>query len=238
MIHGKKISWSYRGKHPILNEVSFELHKGAITAFMGHSGAGKTTLLKCVAQLNAAYEGLITYDGCDMRHFDAKRRASTIGFVPQQYHLFCHLNVLDNCSYALIRVQGVEKKEAEEWAMKTLRSLGIDSLWRSYPSELSGGQQQRVAIARALVLRPEILLLDEPTSALDPDSKKSLERLLLQLKSQGITFALSSHDMPFLRRVMDHAYFLEQGQLVEEWDCRSDDAVMSEKMGRFLIDCA
>ena len=104
----------------------------------------------------------------------------------------------------------------------------------SFPSQLSGGQQQRVAIARALVLRPEILLLDEPTSALDPESKKDLESLLLELNAKGITIALSSHDMPFIRKIMDYVYFMEQGELIEEWDQKMESLASKEKIKHFL----
>lgn len=237
MIYGKKISWNYKSKKgslPVLKEISFELKKGRITTFMGQSGAGKTTLLKCVANLHSSYEGVITCNGEDIRKFDPVERASRIGFVLQQFHLFPHLSVLGNCTYALVNAMGMEETEAEKRAIGTLDSLGMENFIQAFPSQLSGGQQQRVAIARALVLHPHILLLDEPTSALDPESKLSLESLLLDLNKKGITIALSSHDMPFIRKMMDVVYFMEQGELIEEWDRTTDDLSSKERIKQFL----
>lgn len=237
MICGKKISWNYKSKKQsplILKEVSFELRKGRITTFMGQSGAGKTTLLKCVANLHAHYEGVITCDGKDIKNLNSIERASTIGFVLQQFHLFPHLSVLKNCTYALVKAMGMIETDAEKRAIEILDVLNMQSFIHAFPSQLSGGQQQRVAIARALVLQPKILLLDEPTSALDPESKKSLESLLLELNARGLTLVVSSHDMPFIRRIMDYVYFMENGELIEEWDREIHDLSSKEKIKQFL----
>lgn len=237
MICGKNISWKYKSKKGsslVLKDVSFEIRKGRITTFMGQSGAGKTTLLKCIANLYSEYEGIITCNGNDITNFNALERATTIGFVLQQFHLFSHLSVLKNCTYALINTMKIEEAEAEKMASETLNVLSMQRFIHSFPSQLSGGQQQRVAIARALVLRPEILLLDEPTSALDPESKKDLESLLLELNAKGITIALSSHDMPFIRKIMDYVYFMEQGELIEEWDQKIEALASKEKIKQFL----
>ena len=129
----------------------------------------------------------------------------------------------------------IEESESERRALETLSALCMEKFINSMPSQLSGGQQQRVAIARALVLRPQILLLDEPTSALDPESKKDLELLLLELNAKGITIALSSHDMPFIRKVMDYIYFMEQGELIEEWDQKVEALESKHKIKHFLI---
>lgn len=236
MICGQKISWQYKGKRSplILKGVSFELRKGRITTFMGQSGAGKTTLLKCIANLNAHYEGVITCDGADIRRLSPLQRASTIGCVLQQFHLFPHFSVLKNCTYALIKVMGMPQAEAEKEAVGILESLKMDTFIHCFPSQLSGGQQQRVAIARAMCLHPQVLLLDEPTSALDPDSKKSLESLLLDLNARGITLAISSHDMPFIKKVMDYVYFMEKGEIFEEWDKNTSRLASTQKIKQFL----
>ncbi|CCB85570.1 MULTISPECIES: amino acid ABC transporter ATP-binding protein [Parachlamydia] len=237
MISGKNIVWKYKhkkGSTLILDDVSFELKPGRITTFMGHSGAGKTTLLKCIANLHSAYEGLITCNGKDVKTLSSIERATSIGFVLQQFHLFPHLTVLQNCTYAPIHAMGMCPAEAERKAIEILTSLGMHAHIHAYPSQLSGGQQQRVAIARALVLHPEVLLLDEPTSALDPESKKNLEDLLLDLNARGITIALSSHDMPFIRRIMDCVYFMEKGELVEEWDKHTEELSSKQKIKQFL----
>lgn len=238
MIYAKNISWKYRNKKgsvQVLKQVSFEVRKGRITTFMGQSGAGKTTLLKCIANLHPHYEGSITCNGFDIKKFSSVQRASTIGFVLQQFHLFPHLSVLKNCTYALVNAIGLEEAEAEQRAIEIVNLLGMQPFIHAFPSQLSGGQQQRVAIARALVLRPEVLLLDEPTSALDPESKKCLETLLLDLNARGITLALSSHDMPFIRKIMDYIYFMEQGELIEEWDRQCEDLSSKEKIKQFLL---
>src|SRR5262249_32677441 len=154
MILGKNISWRYKlksGCSLILKEISFELRKGRMTTFMGQSGAGKTTLLKCIANLHSHYEGSITYDGKEIRQLNSVERASAIGFVPQQFHLFPHFSVLKNLTYALVKTIGVAAKEAEHKALKMLELLQMYPFAQAFPSQLSGGQQQRVAIARALV---------------------------------------------------------------------------------------
>lgn len=236
MITGKEIICSFGGRKKraaILDRVSFSVEEGRITTFMGKSGAGKTTLLKCIANLHAHYEGVITVGNRDLKKLTALERATTIGYVFQQFHLFPHLTVLQNCTFALREALEM-KEEAAELAEQTLDLLGMSSHLHALPGQLSGGQAQRAAIARALVLRPKIVLLDEPTSALDPESKKSLESLLLDLRAQGITLAISSHDMPFIRKVLDRVYYLEEGRVVEEWDARCDGLSSKEKIQHFL----
>lgn len=220
MIKGKNLVLK-----PILKNICFELRKGRITSFIGQSGAGKTTLLKCIANLNSHYEGCIAIDGKDLKGLPSIERASSVGFVHQQFHLFPHLTVLQNCTYALKKVLGLQDEEASLRSLEILESLGMKEHASAYPNFLSGGQQQRAAIARALALRPKVLLFDEPTSALDPNSKQGLLAVLQNLKEMGITIALSTHDMPFIRQIMDCIYFLENGELVEEWiageECRN-----------------
>jgi ABC-type polar amino acid transport system ATPase subunit len=237
MILGKNVTSYYKhkkGDKLILNQVSFELKQNRITTFIGKSGAGKTTLLKCIAHLQREYEGLITCGGKDLKNLSSLERATNIGFVLQQFHLFPHFTALQNCTYALKKVMGI-KDEAEERATATLTLLGISPFIHAYPSQLSGGQQQRVAIARALVMQPKILLLDEPTSALDPESKKDLAKVLRELHDKGVTLALSSHDMPFIRKIMDRIYYLEEGSLVEECDVCIEDPFSKEKISQFLF---
>ena len=230
MIKGKKISWSY-GSQPILKNISFAAGKEKITSFMGPSGSGKTTLLKCIANLYSGFEGEILLEGTEVRNFNHIQRGGMIGFVHQQFHLFPHFTVLKNCTHALVN-RGV--KDAEAICTKALTDLRMGNFLDAYPIQLSGGQQQRVAIARALVLSPKVLLLDEPTSALDPDSKKGLENLFFDLCKKGITIAFSSHDMAFIQKVAHHIYFLENGELVESWDCLSEDVVSKPKIEQFL----
>jgi ABC-type polar amino acid transport system ATPase subunit len=237
MIAGKQLSLQYKNKNgPLLalNEVSFELKEGRITTFMGQSGAGKTTLLKCIANLHLQYEGMITCDERDLKTLRPIERATTVGFVLQQFHLFPHLTALQNCTLALVEVQGVSEEEAKDKAVEFLRLLGLEPFYKRFPSQLSGGQQQRVAIARALALSPKVLLLDEPTASLDPESKKSLEILLLELNAKGVTIALSSHDMPFIHKIMDYIYFMENGTIIETWDYKNEALISKPKIQQFL----
>lgn len=237
MISGKNISYQFKTKNgstPILDQISFELSPNRITAFIGKSGAGKTTLLKCIAHLLPHYEGVITCGGQNLKDLTPTARALEVGFVLQQFHLFPHLTVLQNCTHALKKIVGL-KEEAINRSIETLTLLGMMPHIHAYPSQLSGGQQQRVAIARALVLRPKILLLDEPTSALDPENKKSLESILFDLQAKGVTLAFSSHDLPFIRKMMDRIYYLEGGRLIETCDLRTEDPLQKEKIGPFLF---
>ncbi len=237
MITGHQVVWKYKNKKLVQNSLdhaSFTIPKGRITTFMGYSGAGKTTLLKCMANLNAHYEGLIAWKGQDLKSLTSIERAALTGFVFQQFHLFPHFSVLENCTYALVKTLLMSESEAISRSMEMLKSLGMDIFLHMFPSELSGGQQQRVAIARALVLQPEVLLLDEPTSALDPESKKNLENLLLDLNKQGMTIVLSSHDMPFIKKMKDYVYFMEKGKIVEEFDQQAEEKCNNTRINYFL----
>ena len=222
-------------KKPILKEISLEIPANRITLLLGKSGSGKTSLLRCLAQLETAYEGDISCGGKKLRELSSKERCQLLGFVPQSYALFPHRNVLDNCAHALRVVFGESKAAAYEKAEEVLRWLEMDLFLQRYPHELSGGQQQRVAIARALVLNPLFLLFDEPTSALDPENTERLIEILQRLRSAGRGLVISSQDMTFAKRILDRAYFLEQGALVENYCQAETDAVAEEsKLYQFL----
>lgn len=226
---------AYKGKKPFaLQNISFELQQGRITTFMGPSGAGKTTLLHCMANLHKEYDGEITVNGKDLRTLSPLERASHVGFVLQQCALFPHLTVLQNCVQPLVKVLKLQEDLARSSALRMLSLLGMANFKDALPAQLSGGQQQRVAIARALVLNPEVLLLDEPTSALDPESKLCLVGVLKELNQKGITIGLSSHDMPFIQRMLDCIYFMEEGAIIETYDCRHECLQSKSKINRFL----
>ena len=131
-------------------------------------------------------------------------------------------------------MQGISEEKAKEKAAELLRLLGLEPFTSAFPSQLSRGQQQRVALARALALSPKVLLLDEPTSSLDPESKQSLEKLLLELNAKGVTIALSSHDMPFIHKIMDYINFMENGTIIEAWDHQNEAFVSKPKIQQFL----
>ncbi len=199
---------------PILSDISCELLPGRITSFIGKSGAGKTTLLKALSGLVPISEGIVTINGKELSSLSAQEQSQEIGFVFQDFNLFAHLTVLENCIDPLL-VQGMPYDQAEKRAREILQELGIQEFEKKYPQELSGGQQQRVAIARALCLKPKALLLDEPTASLDPENTDILVGILQELAAQGMTIGLSSQDMSFIRKIVDRVYYLEAGTITE-----------------------
>ncbi len=221
MIIGKDICLVYKAneqQRAILKSVSFEMTRGKVTALIGKSGAGKTSLLRCLVGLETTFDGLLSCDGCDVRLLAAKERACLIGYVAQNYNLFPHLTVLQNCTLALETVFGIPIEIAQEKAIVQLTFVGMSNYTSSYPSQLSGGQKQRIAIARALCLGPNVLVLDEPTSALDPENIARIVTLIKQLASQGMTIVLSSQDMQFVGMVFDCIYLVEDGMIIEVYD--------------------
>lgn len=224
MIIGKNICLKYKvnkQEKVILKNVSFEVTRGNVTALIGKSGAGKTSLLRCLVGLETTFDGLLVCDGYDVHLLAAKERACMIGYVAQNYNLFLHLTVLQNCTLALQTVFGASAETAQEKAIAQLTRVGMNDYVSAYPSQLSGGQKQRVAIARALCLGPKVLVLDEPTSALDPENVASIVALMRQLGSQGMTLVVSSQDMQFVEQVFDYIYLVEDGMITETCN-RSD----------------
>ena len=233
MIYSKNLNLILQ-KKKILQGISCHIKKAKITTFIGNSGGGKTSLLKCMATLYTDYQGDIIVNGIDLKHVLPKERAQLVGFVFQQFNLFPHMTVLQNCMHPLQSVLNISKIIAEEKALKILDMLGMLEHKDSHPAQLSGGQQQRVAIARALALGPQVLLLDEPTSALDPQSSKSLQDILKNLCNSGVTIVLSSHDMAFVRGVSDEIYFVEAGTIVDSHDTEKSIIDPESKIGAFL----
>ena len=189
------------GNRKLFNKLSFELRRGTITCITGKSGIGKSTLLECIAQLRTIYDGTISCAGKDLKMMPASERASLIGFVFQQFNLFPHMTVIENCMQPLMVTQNISNERAYTQAQRMLTSLGMQEYRDAYPIRLSGGQQQRVALARALCLQPQVLCLDEPTSALDADNSQLLADLLRQLSSHGTTIVCTSHDDAFINEL-------------------------------------
>lgn len=206
-----------RDNQILLNSISCILSTSRITTFIGKSGAGKTTLLKALIGLMPADEGSIISNGQKITELSPAQKAQECGFVFQEFNLFPHFSVLENCLNPL-RVQRVAAQEAEKRALKILEQLDMRAFINKYPAQLSGGQQQRVAIARALVLNPRVLLLDEPTASLDPLNTDILVTILKQLAREGLTIILSSQDMSFVRKVFDRVYYLQDGTIAEYCD--------------------
>ncbi|MFJ1601185.1 amino acid ABC transporter ATP-binding protein [Streptomyces sp. NPDC088261] len=201
----------------ILRDVSLDVPQHTVTALIGASGSGKSTLLRCANLLEEIDDGAIFLDGEEITDPradpDAVRRR--IGVVFQAYNLFPHMTVLQNVTLAPRRVLGVERAEAEAAARELLARLGLADKAGEYPDRLSGGQQQRAAIVRALAVRPRLLLLDEITAALDPELVGEVLSVVRDLKGEGMTMVLATHEMGFAREVADQVCFLDDGVVLE-----------------------
>ncbi|TDU82292.1 amino acid ABC transporter ATP-binding protein (PAAT family) [Kribbella voronezhensis] len=205
------------GSNVVLDRFSLEVEAGECVVLIGASGSGKSTLLRCVNLLETVDDGVIELDGYDITdpRVDADGVRSGIGIVFQAYNLFPHLTVLDNVTLAPIRVHGVPRDVARTRGLEMLDRVGLAAKATARPDELSGGQQQRAAIARALVNSPKLMLLDEVTSALDPELVGEVLDLLRELKTDGMTMLLCTHEMAFARDVADQVCFLDNGRLLE-----------------------
>lgn len=201
----------------ILDNISCSLQPGRITSFIGKSGAGKTTLLKALVGLVPVDQGEIVVNNQKVDAMSPRKRSEEIGYVFQDFNLFPHCTVLENCVDPLI-VHGVPYDKAKERALAVLKDFDMHNFAHKYPSELSGGQQQRVAIARSLCLKPRVLLLDEPTASLDPFNTDILITILRSLVASGLIIGLSSQDMTFVRKIFDFVYYIEAGKIVESCD--------------------
>lgn len=205
----------------ILDNITLECSPGTITTLIGKSGAGKTSLLKCIGQLDRTYTGLIEFDAQDLRNYNYGEKAELVGFVFQQYNLFPHMTIIENCSNPLRIVKKYDKQKAEKIACEMLEKFGLKNLANSYPVNLSGGQQQRAAIIRTLCFNPKIICLDEPSAALDPENTALLKAVLKELADTGATIILSSQDMPFVKSIADTIVLIENGQIIEKCDIKN-----------------
>jgi polar amino acid transport system ATP-binding protein len=206
------------GERPVLAGVDLDVAEHEVVTVIGASGSGKSTLLRCADLLETVDDGQVLLDGEDVTdpRVDADAVRRRIGVVFQAYNLFPHLSVLDNVTLAPRRVHGVPRAEAEERARELLARIGLADQAGSYPDQLSGGQQQRTAIVRALAVRPRLLLLDEVTSALDPELVGEVLELVREVKGQGMTILMATHEMAFARSAADRVVFLDGGRVLEE----------------------
>ncbi|RKR75101.1 amino acid ABC transporter ATP-binding protein [Frondihabitans australicus] len=206
------------GHQPVLRGIDLTLHPHEVIAVIGASGSGKSTLLKTVNLLEGIDDGQILVKGDDISdpRIDVDAARAKIGVVFQQFNLFPHLSVIDNVTLALRKVHGVPRAEAEETGHRLLERIGLGQFATAYPDRLSGGQQQRVAIVRAIAHTPELILLDEVTSALDPQLVGEVLDLVTELKEQGATILMTTHEMSFARHVADRIVFLHRGEIVEQ----------------------
>ncbi len=217
MIKVEKLNKKF-GNNEVLRDISTEIAKGEVVAIIGPSGSGKSTFLRCLNVLETPTSGDIVIDGHHLTDpkTPIQQMRQQIGMVFQHFHLFPHLTVLDNLTYAPIKAKGVKKKVAEEKARELLKKVGLLNKESAFPSSLSGGQKQRVAIARALAMEPELMLFDEPTSALDPEMVKEVLDVMKDLAHSGMTMVVVTHEMGFAREVADRILFLDHGVLLEE----------------------
>ena len=205
------------GDFQVLNNINLEVNKGEKIVVCGPSGSGKSTMIRCINRLEEHQEGKIIVDGTELtgnvKNIDTVRRE--VGMVFQQFNLFPHLSILDNCTLAPIWVRKMPKAEATELAMRYLKRVQIEDQVHKYPNQLSGGQQQRAAIARALCMQPRLMLFDEPTSALDPEMIKEVLDVMIGLAQDGMTMLVVTHEMGFAKEVADRIVFMDEGQIVE-----------------------
>ncbi|WFU43638.1 amino acid ABC transporter ATP-binding protein [Bradyrhizobium sp. CB82] len=208
----------YFGGFHALKNINFRVGNGERIVLCGPSGSGKSTLVRCINQLETVQSGTIIVDGIDLtagrKNVDAVRME--VGMVFQQFNLFPHMTVLENCMLAPLKVRGVSRDEARATAKRLLARVQIGEHAEKYPAQLSGGQQQRVAIARALCMNPKIMLFDEPTSALDPEMVKEVLDTMISLAAGGVTMVCVTHEMGFARAVADRVVFMADGEIVEE----------------------
>jgi ABC-type polar amino acid transport system ATPase subunit len=206
------------GTFQALKNVDLTIARGEKLVICGPSGSGKSTLIRTINALESFQEGSILVDGIELTRKPEAVEAvrQRVGMVFQQFNLFPHLTVIENCTLALRLVRGISQKEANERALHYLSKVRIPDQAHKFASQLSGGQQQRVAIARALCMQPDIMLFDEPTSALDPEMVKEVLDTMTQLAGEGMTMAVVTHEMGFARQVADRVVFMDRGEIVEQ----------------------
>lgn len=208
----------FYGEFQALKDINLTVAEGDRIVICGPSGSGKSTLIRCINRLEEHQGGSINVLGTELddnvTHIHQIRRE--VGMVFQNFNLFPHLTVLENCTLAPMLSRKVPQAEAEETAMKYLERVHIPEQAEKFPGELSGGQQQRVAIARALCMKPKILLFDEPTSALDPEMISEVLDVMIALAKEGMTMLCVTHEMGFAKQVADRVVFMDEGEIVEQ----------------------
>jgi general L-amino acid transport system ATP-binding protein len=210
------------GDFQVLKDIDLEVAQKQKIVVCGPSGSGKSTLIRCINRLEEHQKGKIIVDGIELTENtkNIEHIRAEVGMVFQQFNLFPHLSILDNCTLAPIWVKKIPKKKAEESALKQLEAVKISDQANKFPGQLSGGQQQRAALARALCMEPKIMLFDEPTSALDPEMIKEVLDAMVALAKAGMTMIVVTHEMGFAKEVADEVIFMDEGMIVEKADTK------------------
>jgi general L-amino acid transport system ATP-binding protein len=216
IIQMEKVS-KWFGDFQALKDIDLEVAQKQKIVVCGPSGSGKSTLIRCINRLEEHQKGKIVVDGVELTENtkNIEHIRAEVGMVFQQFNLFPHLSILDNCTLAPIWVKKIPKLKAEELAMRQLEAVKISDQVKKFPGQLSGGQQQRAALARALCMEPKIMLFDEPTSALDPEMIKEVLDAMVNLAKAGMTMIVVTHEMGFAKEVADEVIFMDEGMIVE-----------------------
>ncbi|MUK89768.1 ATP-binding cassette domain-containing protein [Ornithinibacillus sp. L9] len=211
------------GDNTVLKNITATIGQGEVVAVIGPSGSGKSTFLRCLNLLEQPSSGKVWFQDQEITNSKINKMEirKNIGMVFQHFHLFPHMTVLENVTYAPIKVKKLKREQANEVGKELLAKVGLTDKEASYPNRLSGGQKQRVAIARALAMDPDVMLFDEPTSALDPEMVKEVLDVMKDLTQTGMTMVVVTHEMNFAREVADRIMFLDDGKLMEEGEPES-----------------
>ena len=217
MIEVKGLKKEFNGLK-VLNGINYTINQGEKIVVIGPSGSGKSTFLRCLNLLEEPTGGEIWFDGTNITdpQNDINKMRQKMGMVFQHFNLFPHMTVLDNITFAPVRLKMQTKAEAKENALRLLRRIGLEDKADEYPNRRSGGQKQRIAIVRALAMNPEVMLFDEPTSALDPEMVGEVLDLIRELADEGMTMVIVTHEMGFAREVGTKILFLDEGLIKEE----------------------
>jgi polar amino acid transport system ATP-binding protein len=206
------------GEHQVLKDIDLSVKPGEVIVILGPSGCGKSTLLRCLNGLEVAHGGSLKFIGRELlnKSTDWREVRQQIGMVFQSYHLFPHMNVLDNLLLGPVKVQKRDRREARDQAEALLARVGLLDKRDAFPRQLSGGQQQRIAIVRSLCMNPKVMLFDEVTAALDPEMVKEVLEVIQGLAREGMTLLIVTHEMAFARAVADRIVFMDAGRILEQ----------------------
>lgn len=218
MIVTENLVKTFDGKKIILNGINEKIEKNEKVVIIGPSGSGKSTFLRCLNLLETPTSGKIIFKGEDITapKVDINKIRCSMGMVFQHFNLFPHFTILENISFAPIKLKLQQKEEALENANRLLKRIGLADKVKAYPSMISGGQKQRVAIVRALAMNPEVMLFDEPTSALDPEMVGEVLSLMHELADEGMTMVVVTHEMGFAKEVANRVLFMDEGVIIEQ----------------------